>query len=714
MRRWSLDRAALKSAARAAIVMPAVFAFADIVIGQPQTTIFAAFGSFAILVFAEFTGPPRTRLAAYLGLAAAGAVLIPIGTLCSQGALPAAAAMAVAGFVILFSGVVNGYFAAGGYAAILSLTLSANLRAPVAQIPERLAGWALACGVGISAVMLLWPSRPQAALRASAARACAALADALESQLTQSAAVIGERASAAQDAVAALRRSYLATPYRPTGSTRSTEAMAFLVDGLDWLLSLALPSPLEGAGATAICRDENRAVIAAAAAVLRATATTLDGGEEEPDLDDLERARDAVSEALVRDAAALPTAPTDAALLAALEPSFRLRELSYAAGEIGKRAASVTSRRSQALRGGRASAGAAAQVAAAYASLRSIWFRNSVRGAAALAVATYVAQRVGVQHAFWVVLGTSSVLRSSALATGSTVISALAGTAGGIVVGVALILAIGTDEIVLWAVFPIAILVAAYAPRAISFAAGQAGFTVVVLVLFNLISPSGWTVGLVRVEDVALGFAISLGTGALLWPRGAAAVVRRSLGEALARDAEYVAGAVRALERAPADVAVQDTRRAASGAGHRLDDVFRQLLAERGVTGLDLDSIGALVAGAARMGLAAESLLAVRSELDGVRHRSPCVGALDGEVAAFRSWYVALGDAVERGAPAPPPHTADGAGHRAVLRCVHEAVADGDQSRVRATLGLLLASRHLENLRRLEPRLLEPAARLAS
>jgi len=74
-----------------------------------------------------------------------------------------------------------------------------------------------------------------------------------------------------------------------------------------------------------------------------------------------------------------------------------------------------------------------------------------------------------------------------------------------------LVIAIGTHEAVLWAVLPVAVLVAAYAPRGISFAAGQAGFTVVLFVLFNLIQPVGWSVGLVRVEDVAIGFAISLG-----------------------------------------------------------------------------------------------------------------------------------------------------------------------------------------------------------
>src|SRR3954451_17101391 len=82
--------AALKSAARAAIVMPAVFALADKVIGQPQTSIFAAFGSFALLVLAEFRGPPRTRLVAYLGLGCVGAVFITLGTLCSRSPWPAA------------------------------------------------------------------------------------------------------------------------------------------------------------------------------------------------------------------------------------------------------------------------------------------------------------------------------------------------------------------------------------------------------------------------------------------------------------------------------------------------------------------------------------------------------------------------------------------------------------------------------------------------
>jgi len=76
---------------------------------QPQTTIFSAFGSFAILVLADFTGPWRNRLVAYLSLAGAGVVLILLGTLCSQSTVLATAVMALVGFTILFAGVINGY-----------------------------------------------------------------------------------------------------------------------------------------------------------------------------------------------------------------------------------------------------------------------------------------------------------------------------------------------------------------------------------------------------------------------------------------------------------------------------------------------------------------------------------------------------------------------------------------------------------------------------
>jgi hypothetical protein len=177
-----LDLAALKSAARAAIVMPAVFAFADQVIGQPQTSLFAAFGSIALLVMVEFTGPPRTRFLAYLALACVGASFITLGTLCSRNPWLAAGAMAVVGFGTLFSGVISGYVAAGTTGALVTFVLPVTVQAPNSAIPDRLAGWGLATGAGICAVMLIWPSRGRADFRHEAAGALRAVADLLEAE----------------------------------------------------------------------------------------------------------------------------------------------------------------------------------------------------------------------------------------------------------------------------------------------------------------------------------------------------------------------------------------------------------------------------------------------------------------------------------------------------------------------------------------------------
>src|SRR5205807_2599602 len=275
----------------------------------------------------------------------------------------------------------------------------------------------------------------------------------------------------------------------------------------------------------------------------------------------------------------LPAGHDSSALASVLEPSFRAHQLSYAAWELGANALLATGAAPPGGDSDRRSIPSGprgvVRLLAEQARARAVWFQNSARGAVGLTIAVYVAQRASLQHSFWIVLGTLSVLRSNALGTGATIVEAVAGTAVGIVVGGLLIVAIGTDRGVLWAVLPLAVLIAAYAPRAISFAAGQAGFTVVLLVLFNIIQPTGWKVGLVRVEDVAIGFAISLGVGVLFWPRGARAALRASVADAYATSADYLAAATTAND-------VRAAQAMAGAASRRLDDNYRQYLAERG------------------------------------------------------------------------------------------------------------------------------------
>ena len=699
-----MDVAALKSAARAAIVIPAVFALADEVIQQPQTSIFAAFGSFAILVLTDFAGPARSRLAAYAGLACAGAVFITVGTLCSRNPSLAAGVMAIVGFGVLFSGVLGGYFAAASTGAILTFVLPVTIPAPNSAIPDRLEGWGLATGAGITAAMLLWPPSRRADLQRRSARALRAVADLVDSERER----FGERARAAREAVDDLGRRVLGTQHRPTGPTGPMAALASLPDELDWLLSVLAPSP-EAPPLELACTEEGEA-IAATAAVLRASAERLDGRDGRPDFARLDAGQDAVARALVRRLPELPGGGRDDAVPEVLDPPFRIREAAYSARQVARYALVATGADAHEPERpdpaepspARLALEATEQIAVEHASVRSVWFRNSVRGAAGLAIAVYVAQRTGLQHSFWVVLGTLSVLRSNALATGSSIVSALAGTAVGIVIGALLVLGIGTHEAVLWGVLPVAILLAAYAPRAISFAAGQVGFTVTLFVLFNIIQPVGWRVGLIRIEDVAIGFAISLGVGLLFWPRGAAALLREDLAAAYARGADYVVATARQLIEA---VDVDDAHRAARAADaalHRLDDAFRQYLAERSATEVNVESVGAMVGGAARVRRSAQSLAKLGRMADGGTRLERCGENLDGELHALQSWYVSLGYALVNERPVAPPHIRDADGRRRLLTCVRDAARGRDEATVRSALVLLWASQHLDNLWNLE------------
>ena len=705
--------------------MPAVFAFADKVIGNPQTATFAAFGSFAMLVLVDFTGPMRSRFIAYLALAGVGAVNIVVGTLCSQNDWLAAGAMAVVGFAILFSGAINGYFAAAATSALLTFILPVTIPAPFTEVPARLGGWGLAAAAGIVAHFVLWPARPRAGLRRDAAEAAAALAELLDADLADDPDRVESRAHAAGQAVAGLRRSYLMAPHRPTGPIGPMAALASLVDELDWLKSFLAPAP--GFSSVVLRRPEDAEALAATAGVLRASAATLTGSEERPDFRRLDTARDAVAEELARRISASPASSDDELLGSALEPTFRIRAASYSARQVAGYSLLASGRPAPELdemdvaggdvtvRPARAAVEATERLATEHAGGGSIWLRNSLRGAAGLAVAVFIAQRGGLQHSFWVVLGTISVLRSNALGTGWSVLTALVGTAVGILIGAGLVIAIGTHEAVLWVVLPFAVLLAAYAPRAISFAAGQAGFTVVLFILFNIIQPSGWRVGVVRLEDVAIGFAISLGVGLLFWPRGAAALLRENLAAAYGRSADYVVATTREIIDEADSGSSAELAQTADTALHRLDDAFRQYLSERSATSVRLEEVAGLVAGAARVRRAGQSLSMLGRMTDDTR-LTRCGANLDGEIYAVRSWYVTLGDSFVHSTSIPPPHIRDAQGRAQLLECVRAAVSSGDGANARSALVLLWANQHLDALWRLEShlgKLAEQAARPA-
>jgi uncharacterized membrane protein YccC len=641
-------------ALRATIVVPGLFALTFKVIRDPQMALFATFGGFAILIFAAFGGTRRDKAIAHLGLAITGSVALIIGTAVSGTTWLAAMVTIPVAFAIFFAGVIGPNAASGVSAALLAYVLPVGSAGTVAMIGSRLAGWWLASAVGTVAVLLLSPKSPGDRLRARAAAAATALGRQLNAAVREQATVSGREAALA--AKHELMTAFAATPYRPTGLATADQALTSAVQVLEWCASLICDA-LEGHLDPGRAAAADRRLLCAAAGVLCDVGALLSGTDVTPDLDGLERAR-AASTAYQRDLARERDLAGDPERVRAYAANtFHAQTIAVAARTAASDALIATRRADPATiavqrrswYGGRedgpaserrlAAASGVLGIVARHASFRSVWFLNATRGAVGLAAAVAIADLSGVQHAFWVVLGTLSVLRTSAASTGSTAIRALAGTVAGFAVGAALLLAIGTGPTALWVALPIAVLVASYAPGTAPFAVGQAAFTVTVLVLFNLLAPAGWKVGLLRIQDVAIGCAVSLVIGVLFWPRGAAGVVGDDLADAFRRGGAYLTQAVDWT--LGLRVEEPDTAVAAVTAGIRLDDAIRGFLAEQGAKHLDSHDMWRLVMATTRLRLTAYSLA-------GVRGPGPHPGQVDAERAALQRRAAELAGFYER------------------------------------------------------------------
>jgi hypothetical protein len=761
--RWLGQRdrgfAALRRASRTAIIMPAMFALGDKVIGNPQLATFAAFGSFAMLLLVDFGGPMAERLQAEAALAVTGGVFVCLATLASQTAWLAAVAMAVVGFGVILAGVVSSVLAGATTALLLAFILPVSLAAPASAVPDRLAGWGMAAGAALVATALLWPAPARDRLRGAAAAACRALAARLRAGVAyllsgmdeQSALDRDHAAAQADQAVEALRSAFLATPYRPTGLSTPARTTVRLVDELNWLNSIVIQPGLHRDGV-------NRAALGvkeAAAAVLQRAADLLDsrgGSSDELDaaLAELAAAHAKMQEGLTADlpvrslrqagdpAASGPSAEPEPSasdlaagggpvseFITSLDPGFRAEELSYAVSLIARNVelTAAAERRSWGKRWlGRQPEGVPGTLSAAreritsYLEPHSVWLHNSLRGGAGLGLAVLAARLTGVQHSFWVVLGALSVLRSNALNTGQDAVRAMLGTVAGFIVGAALLVGIGTNTTLLWLLLPLAVFLAGVAPAIISFAGGQAAFTLVLVILFNIIQPTGWRIGLVRIEDIAIGVGVSLVVGVLFWPRGAAPALRQALAQAYADSADYLASTVRyGMSRddpstpAPPDLA-DDAARAAA-ASRRLDDAFRTYLAERGAKRLPLADVAGLVTGVIGLRLEADAVLDLWRD-----HH----GRAGGDVAAARQeilrttervtgWYDGLAHTMITGGELPQPLAHDTVADGRLVRAVRRDLLSDDGRASATAVRMIWTGDHLDVVRRLQAAIISPA-----
>ncbi len=169
----------------------------------------------------------------------------------------------------------------------------------------------------------------------------------------------------------------------------------------------------------------------------------------------------------------------------------------------------------------------------------------------------------------------------------------------------------GGDDTWLWIALPIVVFLAAYTPGAVNYVVGQAGFTVFVVVLFNIFVPEGWRTGLVRVQDIAIGAGISVAVGALLWPRGARGVARRAFAELLRAGAAHLSVALGvALRGTGADLVAPAARVADARA--RAVAALEDLALEHGGGQVDREGWGSLLVEGLVFELAADGVVRAR------------------------------------------------------------------------------------------------------
>lgn len=615
---------------RCALVGPVVFAFSIHVIGNDALALCAVFGSCAALLFADFGGSLGSRTAAYLLLGVVGALLLGLGTWVSDEPVAAVVLTFVVVAMVRFLANLGPRWAAAMSPTILAYVLGALVPAPTSVIPDRMLGWLMGLVAAAIAAAFILPNRTSVRVDAEAARTADVLVCGLET-LRQDGPDAARSDAARSHAVAHLQRARRALravslmPSRPSGAGADAVARRQILDRLTrvtWLLERALQKnhrvltpDLDAVAAQAID------TLVAAAAVLRSTGSVQALTEQLA-------VRDSVRDLnLARHVEAVRVGTDPAAVVHEVDAGFAIRASAWHADAAARNVAFLggvsnisTASEPVVLVPDPSRAAAQRRVSrflGVHAVPSSVWFRDAARAGVALGVSVGLAFALDVQHAFWVALGTLSALRSSAFATGRTAVSAASGTAVGFGLAALAFAAIGLDDPVFWVLLVLGFFGAGYLPPVSGIVAGQAAFTVAVIALFNILEPVGWQIGLVRLENVALGVGVSALAALLFWPRRLEPLVAR-LTAAFSSEAGVLLAS--ALEH-PADETWPDRRDAVRVAEMRvraaMAEFLVQLRSEPAVVDPWITRLGA----ASHARAASDAIVSIRSLIteDGAR-----------------------------------------------------------------------------------------------
>ncbi|MER7443716.1 FUSC family protein [Micromonospora avicenniae] len=561
----------LRRAARLTLVASAGFYGSRYGAGDPTLATYALFGAVSMGAFTQLPGPPGERARILLLALPAAWVLISVGTVLAGNVWAASGGMLVIGFTVAFAGT-GGPRLAGLVGALQLFYILASFPPfQPATLPQRLIGVTIAVVLLAIAEVLLWPDPVPVSYRQRVARAAervAALLGGTAQLLTGAGGDPHERTvwqQRAAESVAALRLADFPAAERPTGAAlrdrglRGCEAAlrGALVKVRRILAEVpAQPPPvLSAARLLRTCADTTRGVVL----TLRREGPPVPLDRLDAAIGESERAFPATSADLRRlclDAGAL-----------GLADQVNILAIS------GRAAAGFpTSNEHPAVAAYQGVIGSARQRGwrlywrqfRAHLTFRSALFQTALRLAVALAFARMIAGVLPLQHGFWVLLATLTVLRTSAVDTRTALRPAVLGTIAGALASGVLMLFVNLSIVYIVAL-PVTMVLAFTVGRLLGPTWAQALFTLLLTFVFAQLAPSGPQLAEARLVNVLVGAAVGILAGVLVWPRGARHDLRKNTASYLRAIGDLVEQAVEATLGGPRpDGALFRATRAAS------------------------------------------------------------------------------------------------------------------------------------------------------
>ena len=546
--RHDTEYTALRKALRATVTACGGFFMCRYGFGDVTMATYALFSAIAIGALTDVFGAPMVRTKVYLAALPVAAALITLGTVLAAHLWSAVVGMLVVGFVVAFAGVGGPRLVGLANGMQLFYILPCFPPYEPHTLPERLIGLVIGAALVIVADRVLLPEPAPQRYELRIADAADMVGRYLRAVRDDPGTYQPQLRTLTRQTLERLRLTCVPLNERPTGPSRADRGLT------------------HAAGAVRIIGARTRAL------------EELPCGPDAPPVAIITELLDAVLESLNQASVALRglgSAPEAGELTAIIEEYLRRRanwvahrdgqtdppdglRASVAALAIAESALGLIVATRAAARANAESGWLPATAWYARASVprlwaerlvanltpRSVYLQNAVRLALGLAAARAVVDVAHLSHGFWVLLATLTLMRTSLVASGTSLVPAFSGTLIGAALGAGLLTVVGGHSTVYAIILPVIMLLAFTAGSIFGPLYGQAGFTLVVSAAFAQLAPASATLAGARLLDVVAGGLIGTAIGAAVWPRGGSAELRRIAERALRTGADELVATV--------------------------------------------------------------------------------------------------------------------------------------------------------------------------